>query len=216
MRFQAVSNDLDEGQSKQELDEAIEQAARAITEGRDAVQELRSSVVETNDLAAAIGTLGKELIAAGSRSPEFTVQVEGAPRNLHPILRDEVYRVAGEALRNAFRHANANHIEVEIRYDERRFRLRIRDDGKGIDPNLLTDNGRPGHFGLCGMRERTKRIGGELTLWSSDPQRDGTLQSGTEVELRIPAALAYKGSIGVRKGSWLADKFSGKHSELKS
>ena len=153
---------------------------------------------------------------AASPSPEFTVQVEGAPRRLHPILRDEVYRVAGEALRNAFRHANAHHIEVEIRYDERRFRLRIRDDGKGIDPKLLEDHGRPGHFGLRGMRERAKRVGGELALWSSNPRTDGALETGTEVDLRIPAEHAYQGLIGVRNRSWFAEKLSGKHSELKS
>jgi signal transduction histidine kinase/streptogramin lyase len=184
MRFQGVSNDLVGGEPKQELDEIIDRAAQAITEARDAVQGLRSSVLESDDLAAAIGTLGKELAAADNRPPEFTMQVEGAQRKLHAILRDEVYRVAGEALRNAFRHANARRIEVEIRYDERQFRLRVRDDGRGMDPKLLFDNGRAGHFGLPGMRERIKRVGGKLTVWSEH-------ESGTEVELKIPAAHAY-------------------------
>ena len=89
------------------------------------------------------------------------MQVEGTPRNLHPILRDEVYRIAGEALRNAFQHAQARQIEVEIRYDERQFRLRVRDDGKGIDPKVLNGDGRAGHFGLHGMRERAKLVGGQ-------------------------------------------------------
>jgi signal transduction histidine kinase len=209
MRFQAVSNELDEGEPKQELDEAIDQAARAITEGRDAVQGLRSSVVENNDLAAAIGNLGKELAAVDSQPPEFTMQVEGAQRGLHPILRDEVYRVAGEALRNAFRHADARRIEVEIHYDERQFWLRVRDDGKGMDPTLLVGNGRAGHFGLRGMRERAERVGAKLTLWSE-------LESGTEVELRIPAAQAYTRVRAPRRRWWLAEKFSGKDDEMKS
>ena len=85
--------------------------------------------------------------------------MEGTPRNLHPILRDEVYRIAGEALRNAFRHAQARRIEVEIRYDEQQFRLRVRDDGKGIDPKVLDGEGRAGHYGLPGMRERAKLVG---------------------------------------------------------
>jgi signal transduction histidine kinase/ligand-binding sensor domain-containing protein len=208
MRFQAVSDELVEGEPKQDLDDAIERAARAITEGRDAVQGLRSSVAESNDLAAAIGALGKELAAADSRPPEFTMQVEGAQRGLHPILRDEVYRVAGEALRNAFRHADARRIEVEVRYDERRFRLRVRDDGKGIDPNLLAGDGRAGHFGLRGMRERAKRVGGKLTVWSE-------LQSGAEVELSIPAARAYTRFRPPRR-SWLAEKFFAKDHEMKS
>jgi signal transduction histidine kinase/ligand-binding sensor domain-containing protein len=208
MRFQAVSNELAEGELKQELDEAIDRATGAITEGRDAVQGLRSSVVERNDLAAALGTLGKELAAPSSQPPEFTMQVEGAAHDLHPILRDEVYRVAGEALRNAFRHADAGRIEVEIRYDERVFRLRVRDDGKGINPNLLADDGRAGHFGLRGMRERAKRVGGKLTVWSE-------LGSGTEVELRVPASHAYT-RFRPRHRSWLAEKFFAKDHEMKS
>ena len=208
MRFQAVSNELAEGELKQELDEAIDRATGAITEGRDAVQGLRSSVVERNDLAAALGTLGKELAAPASQPPEFTMQVEGAARDLHPILRDEVYRVAGEALRNAFRHADARRIEVEIRYDERVFRLRVRDDGKGIGPNLLAEGGRAGHFGLRGMRERAKRVEGKLTVWSE-------LGSGTEVELRVPASHAYTRFRRPHR-SWLAEKFFAKDHEMKS
>jgi signal transduction histidine kinase/ligand-binding sensor domain-containing protein len=215
MRFQAVSNELAEGEPKQELDEAIERAARAITEGRDAVQGLRSSVAESNDLAAALGALGKELAADESRPPEFTMQVEGARRDLHPVLRDEVYRVAGEALRNAFRHADARRIEVEIRYDERQFRLRVRDDGKGIDPRLLADSGTTGHFGLRGIRERAERVGAKLTVWSSDPRSDGELQSGTEVELSIPAARAYERFRAPHR-SWLAEKLSSKGREMDS
>jgi len=208
MRFQAVSNELAEGELKQELDEAIDRATGAITEGRDAVQGLRSSVVERNDLAAALGTLGKELAAPSSQPPEFTMQVEGAAHDLHPILRDEVYRVAGEALRNAFRHADARRIEVEIRYDERVFRLRVRDDGKGIGPNLLAEGGRAGHFGLRGMRERAKRVEGKLTVWSE-------LGSGTEVELRVPASHAYTRFRPPHR-SWLAEKFFARDHEMKS
>ena len=139
-----------------------------------------------------------------------------ASRDLHPVLRDEVYRVAGEALRNTFRHADAQRIEVEIRFDERQFRLRVRDDGKGIDPNLLVGEDRAGHFGLRGMRERAKRIGGKLTVWSSDPRADGGLESGTEVELSIPAARAYAAFRALRRRSWLAEKFSSKDHEMKS
>ena len=102
-------------------------------------------------MACAITTLGTEL--AGSESnpnaAKFHVKVEGRPRDLHPILRDEVYRIAGEALRNALKHAQAQRIEVEIRYDVRQLRLRVRDDGKGIDAKLLDEHARAGHCG-CG------------------------------------------------------------------
>jgi signal transduction histidine kinase len=103
---------------------------------------------------------------------------------LSPILQDEVYRIARELLRNAFRHADADQIEAEIRYDYARLRLRIRDDGKGIDPNVLQDGGRAGHWGLPGIRERSKQIGARLDFWSE-------AGAGTEVELSIPASLAY-------------------------
>jgi signal transduction histidine kinase len=139
---------------------------------------------------------------------EFHVAVEGTPRDLHPILRDELYRIAGEAVRNAFKHAQAQQIEVEVRYDQRQFRLRVRDDGKGIDPKHLNEDGRPGHYGLRGMRERAKLMRGKLAVWSE-------LDSGTEVELSIPASLAYETSPA-RRRSWLAEKFSGKDTEMKS
>jgi signal transduction histidine kinase/streptogramin lyase len=207
LRFQAATNLLPERpvEAKQRFESAIDQAAQAITEGRDAVQGLRSSTVETNDLAMAISALGEELAADGTiaDSALFRMAVEGKPRNLHPILRDEVYRIAGETLRNAFRHAQARQIEVEIHYDARQFRLRVRDDGKGIDPEILGEHPRPGHFGLHGMRERAKIVGGQLDVWSE-------LDSGTEVELSIPASRAYA-TPSTRRSWW-----SGKGSEMKS
>ena len=189
LKFQVVSDRLADGPAKQDLESAINDAAEAITEGRDAVQDLRLSTVTTNDLAGAISALGQELATnqTSNGSPLFHVEVEGTPRNLHPILRDEVYRIAAEALRNAFRHAQARRIESEILYEERQLRLRVRDDGKGLDPALLRGEGRPGHYGLRGMRERATLIGARLEVWSK-------LHSGTEVELTVPASRAYAAS----------------------
>jgi signal transduction histidine kinase len=119
---------------------------------------------------------------------------------LHPILRDEIYRISAEALRNSFRHAHARQIEVEIRYDDQQFRLRVRDDGKGIDPPVLAAHRRAGHYGLPGMRERAKLIGGNLALWSE-------VDGGTEVELTVPAATAYSGS---GRGAWFSRTLAGK------
>src|SRR6185369_11143564 len=116
---------------------------------------------------------------------------------LNPIVRDEAYRIAGEALRNAFRHAQARRITVEIRYDKRQFRLRVRDDGKGLDEETIGQQ--PGHFGLHGMRERAEIVGGRLEVRSR-------LDCGTEVELTIPGAIAYRGSAG---RSWMAKALSG-------
>jgi signal transduction histidine kinase/ligand-binding sensor domain-containing protein len=212
LRFQAATNLLPERpeEARKTLESAIDQAAQAITEGRDTVQGLRSSTMVTNDLALAISALSEEL-GCGEMNPncaELHVVVEGTPRNLHPILRDEVYRLAGEAVRNAFKHAEAQQIEVEIRYDERQLRLRIRDDGKGIDAKLLNESGRPGHFGLRGMRERARLLGGKLAVWSE-------LDTGTEVELSIPASRAYE-TFPARRRWWLAEKFSGIDTEVKS
>jgi signal transduction histidine kinase len=210
LRFQTVSNLLPAGDPKQKLDTAIDQAAEAITEGRDAVQGLRSSTVETNDIASTINTLGQEL-ACGETNPNvaaFDVALEGTPRNLNPILRDDIYRIAAEALRNAFRHAQAHRIEVEIRYDEQQLRLRVRDDGKGIDAKHLEDDGRAGHYGLRGMRERAKLMGGQLAIWTE-------LNSGTELELSVPASHVFELSPG-RRRSWFSEKLFGKDTEMKS
>ena len=124
-------------------------------------------------------------------SATFRVSIEGTLRDLHPIIRDDVYRIAREALRNAFRHAQARQIEAEITYGERDLRVRIRDDGQGMDPQRL-DMGRAGHWGLTGMRERAQQIGAQLNLWSE-------VGAGTEVELRIPGSVAY-GSSRSRAG----------------
>jgi signal transduction histidine kinase len=198
LRFQLVSELLPERplEAKEQLDRAMDRASKAIAEGRDAVQGLRMSTVQTNDLARDINTLAEELAADSSNdgSPVFHVDVEGESRDLHPILRDEIYRIAAEALRNAFRHAHASHIEVEIRYDHQKFRLRIRDDGKGMDQGAILDQGREGHYGLPGMRERAKLIGGGLDIWSEPGD-------GTEVELRIGADKAYATTA---KRSWLS------------
>ncbi len=200
--FQAAVNMLPErpAEAKQKLDTAIDRAAQAITEGRDAIQGLRASTVVTNDLAVAISTLGDELATSGANGKGTVVHVavEGTPQDLHPILRDEIYRIAGEALRNAFRHAQARRIEVEITYDDRQFRLQVRDDGKGMDAPVLADD-RLGHFGLPGMRERAELVGGRLDVWSE-------VGVGTEIDLTVPAAKAYAAARGRRRAWWFTKK----------
>ena len=169
LRFAVVSQLLPERpvEAKEQLDGTIDRAAKAIAEGRDAVQGLRSSTVQTNDLARAVNSLGEELAAdpANQETPAFRVTVEGEPRDLHPILRDEIYRIAAEALRNAFIHAAARQVEVEIRYDNQQFRLRVRDDGRGIDPGVLSEHGARGAFWLArhaGTRQTDRWQAGDL------------------------------------------------------
>jgi signal transduction histidine kinase len=184
--FQAVNDVLPPGKGKEALEKVLDRADQAVAESRNAIQNIRSSTV-TNELSDAMTALGQEL--SGSNDAEnspatFRVSVEGTPRELHPILRDDVYRIAREALRNAFRHAQASQIEAEIAYGGRLLRLRIRDDGKGIDPKHL-NTGRDGHWGLAGMRERAREIGAQLEMWSE-------VGAGTEVELRVPGSIAYE------------------------
>jgi len=168
------------------LDNAIGSAEQAIVEGRDAIQDLRPTVNPQRDLEHLLTVAGQELAKAQDANgpPMFRVTVEGPHRSLSPILQDEVYRIGREVLRNAFRHSQASHIEAEVRYDNRKLRLRIRDDGKGIDRDIMTEGARAGHWGLPGARERATRIGARLDFWSE-------AGAGTEVELTVPASRAY-------------------------
>ncbi len=188
-RFQAAANVLPDrpSEAKQQLDTALKHATHAIREGRDAVQGLRASATAANDLAVALSTFGEELAATPAEPhaerAKLDVAIHGTPRGLRPIVRDDIYRIASEALRNAFRHSRARRIELEIRYDDRHLQLRVRDDGQGIDAAVL-DGHRAGHFGLPGMRERAELIGGHFEVWSEAGM-------GTEVALTIPAVAVY-------------------------
>jgi len=149
----------------QALDTALDRGDQAIAEGRDAVQGLRSCAVTkvtNNDLVQRITVIAKELAAGhgNADSVAFNLLVEGQRCDLDPTLQDEIYRIAREALGNAFQHSKAHKIEAEITYGESTFRLRIRDDGSGIDPNVRDLGGRTGHWGLTGMRERAQMLGG--------------------------------------------------------
>jgi signal transduction histidine kinase/ligand-binding sensor domain-containing protein len=204
LRFQAAANlfPTRPAEAQRTLHSAIDEATLAIAEGRDAIQGLRTPPVGTKDLALAIRALGEEIASGGDsqNSTAFCVDVAGTPRNLHPTVRDEIYQIACETLRNAFRHAQARQITVEIRYDNRQVRLWIRDDGKGFDKKDLGKSVRSGHFGLHGISERAKLVGGELDVWSE-------VGFGTQIELRIPASFAYVKSPS-RRRSFLSGIFS--------
>ena len=173
------------GEAKNDLGIAIDRTIGAISEGRDAVRGLRTSAVEGDDLAAAIKTLATQLANNyDGNEVSFHIDVQGTVQPLMPMARDEIFRIASEALRNAWRHSLASGIEVELRYDERQMRLRIRDNGKGIDPGIVSGEHASGHFGLRGLRERATLIGGELSIWTA-------IGMGTEIELTVPASKAY-------------------------
>jgi signal transduction histidine kinase/ligand-binding sensor domain-containing protein len=189
-RFQAARNMLPrspEG-AMRTLDDAIASTRSALTESRDAIHDLRSEPVTDGDLADLLEAESKELVAvlgANSNLPTFRVIVEGEPQKISPELHEEVYRITREVMRNAFRHAEATKIEAEIRYDRNQLRLRVRDDGKGLDPKVLEMSHRPGHWGLAGIRERAQSIGAQLKIWSE-------AGAGTEIELTVPD-IAIKG-----------------------
>jgi signal transduction histidine kinase/ligand-binding sensor domain-containing protein len=184
LRLQVVDDLLAPGEAKKELEQSLERGDQAIAEGRRAVYDLRSSTTTTNDLKEALRAAADEF--AGDGAPTFRLEVEGAARDLHPILRDEIYRIACEGLRNAFKHARARHVEAEITYGERVLRLRIRDDGDGIPQDIL-ESGLSGHYGLRGMRERAQQNGASLEIWSRP-------RAGTEIDMCIPASIAYTNS----------------------
>lgn len=115
----------------------------------------------------------------------YSCALQGTRRAKRSIIRQEVYRIARELLRNAYRHAQAQSIEAELRYDDDTFVLIVRDDGKGIDPKVLKEHGRAGHWGLPGIYERAEGIGAQVDVWSEPA-------AGTEVRLRVPGAIAYE------------------------
>jgi len=174
-------------QAIESLDTALDRAERAIVEGRDAIHDMRASAPADGNFAEEISALGEQLASENepSGAASFRVVVEGSPKAIRPVVRDEIYRITREALRNAYSHAHARAIEAEISYEGKLLRVRIRDDGIGINETHLGETGRAGHYGLLGMRERATHIGAQLDVWSEEG-------AGTEIELRVPNRIAYK------------------------
>ena len=156
---------------------------RAVHEGRDALNSLRTSTTETNDLAEAFKRAAEE--SRMQSRMEVSFSVSGHAKDMHPVVRDEIYRIGYEAIRNAYKHSNGTRLEVSLRYGKR-LAVCVRDNGVGIDPTVA-GQGRNGHFGLQGMRERAERIGGKLLVVSSP-------DSGTEVTIVVPAGIVFKKS----------------------
>jgi signal transduction histidine kinase len=167
------------------LDAALERGDQAIIEGRRAVRDLRGSALARDGLAEMLLALGEEFVGnSPDPKPKYQVLIEGKPTLLEPWIHEEVYRVAREATRNAFRHARATRIETEVAFGGSQLSIHIRDDGVGIDAQILALGGREDHWGLLGMRERAVSFGGALDVRSK-------LGAGTEVELRVPGKIAY-------------------------
>ena len=191
LRFQAANQVLpsNPSEAKEALEGALDRADQALSESRKAIQGIRSDSFSDRDIERALGVLMNELAAdlhlTKGKRPTTAVIVEGQPQTVNPWACEEMCRIAREALRNAFTHGSAQHIESEIAFSKRSLRVRFRDDGVGVEPTVLKEGLRAGHWGLTGMNERAKRLRGYLTIWSKP-------NVGTEVEVTIPASTAFE------------------------
>jgi signal transduction histidine kinase len=195
-----------ESPAKPRLERVLGLMRQVIEEGRNALRGLRSSERDSRDLGLAFARISEELAVPDHVG--YRVIVNGTPRTLHPVIRDEVYRIGREALVNAFRHAQAKSIEVEVDYAASHLQLVVRDDGCGIDPHVVL-MGREGHWGLPGMRERAEGISARLKVWSR-------AAGGTEVALSVPSAVAFASEGPTQALKWITRFYSRKNGNKQS
>jgi ligand-binding sensor domain-containing protein/signal transduction histidine kinase len=198
-KFQAAVDTLPSSDPNHDrLEEALNRADEVLEDSRSKLAGLRGFDSKSQELFAALTVVGQSL--AVDRSIKFRSELEGEPRELHPVVREEAYRIGAEALTNSFTHAKATAIELDIRYEAAALRVLVRDDGVGIEQSTLVGSGRAGHFGLLGMRERTAKISARIRILT----RPG---AGTEVQLRVPATMAYRPPTPDKIHSWVARLF---------
>ena len=198
LKFSAVAKQIPPDlPARNALEKTLDHADEVLAEGRDRIRNLRVNSASLSDLPAAFRSVAEE--TSQGRDAIFKTVVEGHVRDLHPMVLEEAYCIGREAISNALSHSGGQRVEAEITYDPRQFRLRVRDDGRGIDPKILEAGGRAGHWGLQGMHERAQKIGGQLKFWSRP-------ETGTEVELTVPGATAYQGSSQKSGKFWFSRK----------
>jgi signal transduction histidine kinase/streptogramin lyase len=192
LKFHAVANLIPpDSAARNKLENALAQGRDVITEGRARVLDLRGADAPSRELATQWSSYGASFLQTSEAT--FNASVVGQPVPLNPVAADEVLNIGREAIGNAFMHAEARHIEIELTYGEKSLELRIRDDGKGMERETV-EMGHGGHWGIVGMRERSRALGAKLNIWS----RPG---SGTEIELIVPAATAFAANEQVTKRS---------------
>jgi signal transduction histidine kinase/ligand-binding sensor domain-containing protein len=200
LRFQTLLKRLPpEGEARALAEKILDQADQVLIEGRNQVRGLRSTSLAATDLPQACAELGRSM--QEQHGVPFRLLVSGQAMALASPAAEQIYAIASEALHNAYRHAQASQVELELAYGAGHFRLRVRDDGRGIDADVLAAGQRPGHWGLTGMREQACKLGAEVELWSAPGK-------GTEVSLRVPAPSAYRApprrTLAQRLTAWLA------------
>jgi signal transduction histidine kinase len=194
LSFQAATEQIPSTHpARCKMERALDRADQVLVEARERVNNLRDLNEPALNLIDAFAAVTSELQLEGST--RFTLNSHGTPLPLHPIVGEESYRIGCEAIMNAFRHANAQNVEIRIVYTRHAFQLSVDDNGSGIDPQYLPPNIRPNHWGLHGMLERAEKIGGRLSI-----QRGA--HSGTEIQLTVPALTAYR-RIPRRLSQWL-------------
>jgi signal transduction histidine kinase len=174
-----LQNMSEDSPARASLSRAARLMERAIEEGRAVLQALRSSAIASGSLEGEFSDLLREIAPASG--VQARILVIGHARELKPEIQHQIYLIGREALVNAFRHANATSIETEIVYLRSHLRVVVRDNGCGIDAQIV-QSGRASHWGLVGMRERAKGIGAEVRIYS----RRG---DGTDVEISIPSSI---------------------------
>ncbi len=178
----------------QMIEDTLERTDQVLLEARDRVENLRRASQGQTDLADSFIEAGREIFQ--DSAIQFRVRVEGQPRDLHPVVRDEAYWIGREALVNACKHGDARKVDADISYSGKTLQLQFRDDGRGIDPGVLEAGGRPRHWGLKGMRERARKIGGHLDIQSAPGM-------GTEIKLTVPARVAYQQKESFSQWNWM-------------
>jgi len=185
LQLDVAEDQLPEDSPTKPLLRRILQLMNKVTEeGRSALRGLRAPRSENHSLEMAFSRVRQEF--SFDDGVDFHVLVNSSARPLKPVIRDETYRIGREAIVNAFIHARARKVEVEVEYAVKYLRILVRDDGVGVDPQVLRE-GREGHWGLTGMRDRAKAMGARLKLRSR-------LGTGTEVELIVPREVAFESS----------------------
>ena len=201
MQLHIVADQLPEGSSQREpLAHILKLMGKVVDEGRNAIRGLRPLSVNQHDLEDVFSRLPEEL--AASQQADLRIIVEGQSRTLHPVIRDEVYRIGRQAIANAFR-LSADSVEVELEYAENELRIAIRDNGRGIDQQLLKA-GSEDQFGLSGMHDRAHSIGAKLKVWSR-------ASGGTEVGLAVPGRIAFQSETPGSLSKWLSRKISARN-----
>lgn len=193
MQLHVLTGEVRDQQVRAKLEHVLSLLHQVNGEGRQTLEGLRTQHGVDDDLAMALACDAEDL--RGEHAIDIRLVVEGKRLALHPLIGDDVYRIGREALVNTFRHASAKHIEIHLEYTPDRLRVSVRDDGVGIEPSVL-GAGRPGHWGILGMRERAERIGANLRLLSAPG-------AGTELELLVPGRVAFQRAPSRRRSRWL-------------